>query len=280
MAILRRTRVAQYPLVAEFVFNYTDGMTPLTALNGPSVELNRFPGVTDFGSGLQPMGMLTSTVWTQNPGANTSFFEAVQLPNGAQVIGGDVQIEAPYVCNGTATLSIGDANVGTLYASGINLKGTAFGGAVTGATNAGTNPQVVSFLNATSNNITAVGQTVVVAGVVPAAYNGTFVVDSFSATAFTVTNPQLNAALTFVSAGTGTALPTGRTALTIPDEITNIVSLNANFGPVQFGEDAASGTDVRLSLTFGSALPAATQGRVRVRIMYTIDGRMSEVATQ
>lgn len=279
MSVLRRTRQAQYPLVAEFVFNYTDGMTPLAALNGPSVDLNRFPGVTDFGSGALPAGMLTGTVYTANPGANTSFFEIMALPNGAQIIGGDVQIEAPYVCNGTATLSIGDANAGGLYAASVNLKASATGGAITGATNAvATQPGLTTY-TFTSAPACVAGQSIEASGMTPAAYNGNFVVDSVAGNNVTVFNPQLTAAQVFVSGGTATYIA-GRTALSVPDEITNIVSLNANYGPVQYGEEAASGTDVRMSLTFGSAVPAATQGRVRVRVMYTIDGKMSEVATQ
>lgn len=65
---------------------------------------------------------------------------------------------------------------------------------------------------------------------------------------------------------------TGRTALTIPAELTNY-TLNANVGV-----DAAAGLDVRMTLALGAG--AATAGRVRVRLQYTIDGRMNEAGTQ
>lgn len=53
MAIAKRTRSAQYPLVADFVFNYNDGFPVLATLNAASQDTNPRPTITDFGSKAQ-----------------------------------------------------------------------------------------------------------------------------------------------------------------------------------------------------------------------------------
>jgi hypothetical protein len=187
MAVIRRTRGAQYPLVAEYVFNYNDGQAPLSALAGASVESNPKANVTDFGSQVQPNGLLSGVTYVAST-AGTYYFEVVTLPINSQIIGGDLQVEVAYVGPLTATLALGDSTNGTLYAAATNIKAT------------------------------------------------------------------------------------GRTALTIPAELTNYAA-NSNVGT-----DAAAGLDVRATLVLGTG--AATAGRVRVRLMYTLDGRMNEAATQ
>lgn len=177
MAVTRRSRGAQYPLVAEYVFNYNDGAANLSALNGASVQGNPTATVTDFGSGAQPNGMVNGVPYVASGGGTTRYFEVLSLPVNAQVIGGDVHVEAAYVGPATATVSLGNAGAGTLYAATVDAKTAA------------------------------------------------------------------------------------RTALTIPagTETTN----------------AAAGSDIRMTLALGAG--NATQGRVRVRVMYTIDGRMNEI---
>lgn len=264
MAINRRTRGAQYPLTQEYVFNYNDGAAYLSALNGASVELNPKANVTDFGSGVQPTGLLSGVTYVANTGGQTYYFEIMSLPTGSQIMGGEVQIEAPYVGPATATLSVGDINTGTLYASAVNLKATAWTNAPTGITNSGV---VQTMTNSTANGITAVGQLVTISGCTgaSAAYNGTFLVDSFTATSVVVTNPALSSSLTLAGTPAGTFI-TGRTALAIPAQQTS----------VGLGYDAYSGADIRMTLALGSG--AATQGRVRVRVMYTLDGRVNEIS--
>jgi hypothetical protein len=188
MAVIRRTRGAQYPLVAEYVFNYNDGQAYLSALAGASVEYNLKSNVTDFGSGVQPTGLMSGISYVANTGGQTYYFEVVTLPINSQIIGGDVQVEVAYAGPATATLSLGDSSNGTLYASAVNIK------------------------------------------------------------------------------------TVGRTALTIPAELTSYAA-NSNVGA-----DAAAGLDVRATLALGAG--AATTGRVRVRLLYTIDGRMNESGTQ
>lgn len=181
MPIVKRTRSAQVPLVAEFLFSFNDGMAPLSALNGASVEDNPRANVTDFGSRLLPTGVLSGVTYVAGSNAVTTgdkFFEMIRLPLGAQVIGGDLQVEVAFAGPTTTTLALGDAVLGTEYLAATSL-----------------------------------------------------------------------AAL-------------GRTALTIPaDAATN----------------AFAGQDVRGSMLFTGG-QAATAGRARVRIMYTIDGRGTEVA--
>jgi hypothetical protein len=178
MAVTRRSRGAQYPLVAEYVFNYNDGAANLSALNGASVQGNPSAAVTDFGSGVQPNGMINGVPYVASGGGTTRYFEVLALPVGAQIIGGDVHVESAYVGPATAALSLGNASSGTLYASAVDVKTAA------------------------------------------------------------------------------------RTALTIPvgTETTN----------------AAIGSDIRMTLALGAG--NATQGRVLVRVMYTIEGRMNEVS--
>ena len=182
MAVKNRTRGAQYPLVAEYVFNYNDGQAYLSALAGASVESNPKANVTDFGSGAQPTGMLSGVTYVAGGGGTTNYFEVLTLPIGAQVIGGDVQVEVAYVGPATATVQFGDSVTGAEYSGAIDAKTAA------------------------------------------------------------------------------------RTALTIPVELTGTAPIHA-----------AAGLDLRMALVLGAG--NASAGRVRVRVMYTIDGRINEVST-
>lgn len=269
MAIIKRSRQAQYPLVAELVFNYNDGVANLASLTGLSTELAFRAGVTDLGSQAAPTGVLNGTVYTANLNTGSTFFEVLTLPAGAQVIGGDVQVEVPYAGPSTATLALGNPNSGGMYLPATSLKSTAFTNQPTALTNATAgNPSMCTMANATANGVTAIGQTITISGNTggSAAYNGTFLVDSFSATQVTFTNPALTTPLT--QAGTIAAtFMAGRIALSVPDELTSPAV------------GAALGTDIRATLAFSGGQPA-TAGRVRVRVMYTIDGRGHETATQ
>ena len=267
MSVLKRARSAQWPLIQEFVFNYNDGVYPLASLIGPQVDQLPRQGVTDLGSQASPAGLLTGNAYTANPNTGATYFDVISLPPGAQVIGGDVQIEMPYVGPGTATLALGTPNSGALYYPATTLKATAFTNQPTTLTNATAgNPTLCTMGNATANGLTALGQTITITGCTgaSAAYNGTFTVDSYTATSCTFTNPNLTTALTLAGTIAATFI-VGRTALLIPDELTGANASGAGLG-----------VDVRASLTFSGG-QAATQGRVRVRVMYTIDGRSNEV---
>ena len=276
MSIIKKARSAQYPLIAEFVFNYNDGMAPLASLAGPSVDLNLKANVTDFGSKALPSGVLSGVTYVANDNASTKFFELITLPINAQVIGGELQVEVPFAGPTSASLALGDVNSGTLYLGATSLVATAFTNQPTTITNNGANPMAMTLGNATANGITAVGQTVTITGCTGAAaiFNGTFIVDAFTATSVTVTNAALTAAVTLAGTPNATFM-TGRTALTIPGESTN----QGGYGYViAQGNEAALGYDLRGSLAIAGG-QAATQGRVRIRVMYTIDGRANEANT-
>lgn len=269
MAIVKRTRQAQYPLVADFVFNYNDGFAALSALNSPSQDASRSPTITDFGSKVQPAGMLSNSTYTANANTGANYFEMIALPLGAQVIGGDVQIEVPYAGPTSVTLAVGDPFTSASYFTAATMMATAFTNQPTTLTNAGTDPRVCTMGNATANGVSAVGQVITVSGNTgaSAAYNGVFTVDSYTATSVVFTNPHLTAALTQAGTIAATFAPV-RAALLIP----SIESAGSPSG----AQDASFGADIRGTLTFSGG-QAATAGRVRVRVMYVIEGRGNEV---
>jgi hypothetical protein len=269
MAIVKRSRTTQYPLIAEYVFNFNDGVTPLASLTGPSVDTKPGAGVTDFGSKASPAGLLSGQTWTSS-GSGPVIWEMFALPAGAQIIGGDVQIENPYAGPSSVTLAIGDSQAANRYFTAATVMATAFTNQPTTLTNNGTDKTVCTMGNATANGVSAVGQVITVSGCTgaSAAYNGTFVVDTYSATQVTFTNPRLTTSLTLAGTIAATYSPV-RAALLIPAEIT--------YGGADNPAAAATGLDMRATLTFGNST-AATAGRVRVKVMYTIDGRGNEVS--
>lgn len=94
MAKLTATRGAQYPQVAEFVFNYNDTM----------VDVN---GVTKtFGSVYGDAGT----------------FEVIPMPVGAVVTGGEVIVETAGVGPTAYTVNVGTSSVATAFASAVDLK--------------------------------------------------------------------------------------------------------------------------------------------------------------
>ena len=285
MAVVKRTRFAQYPLVAEFILNFNDAMAPLASQSGPSVDLLPLTGVIDFGSTALPAGLPAGLVWTANTMAATNWFEILALPVNAQIIGGDFQVEVPFVGPTTASVTIGDMASPNLYLSSTSLKATSWTNQPTAIVNAvqpgaaaGSPPTQMTLTNATANGITAVGQVITISGCTGTStpYNGNFIVDSFTATTVTCTNNNLISILTLAGTPAATFI-TPRTALTIPGESTNL-SNYLGVGQIA-GSEGAAGNDVRLGLTFSGG-QAASQGRVRVRVLYTIDGRGHETASQ
>ncbi len=127
MARLKATRQAQYPLVAEFTFNFDD-----TALDSVSGAEKTF-GST-FGQSL--------------------VFEAIPLPPNANVIGGEIIVEAAYATSAAATLSVGDSASANRYANAVDLKTAARTPlTITGFRGAGENVRVA--VNTTVANATA-----------------------------------------------------------------------------------------------------------------------------
>ena len=95
MALLKATRTAQWPLVAEFTFNFDDTV----------VDIN---GVT------KTLG----SVYT-----DAAVATAINLPEGAVVIGGEAVVETQGVGPTAYTVSLGDSGSATRYLSAFDLKG-------------------------------------------------------------------------------------------------------------------------------------------------------------
>jgi hypothetical protein len=147
MAKLNASRTAQYPLVSEFVFNFNDYVID-------SVDLVK----KTFGSSTalaDPSGSVTGLT------APTGLvFDAINLPQGATIVGGEVIVETAFVGIGAgATLSLGNAGNTTALVNAMDLD-TATADSRTALTltaplvaNAGTN------LRLTTAGLTAAGAT-------------------------------------------------------------------------------------------------------------------------
>lgn len=96
MALLKATRNAQWPLMAEFTFNFDDTMVDI---NGVTKNFKTFGG---------------------NP-----VVDAINLPANATVIGGELIVETAYTGTTVATVSIGDSASATRYGSTVNLMSAA-----------------------------------------------------------------------------------------------------------------------------------------------------------
>lgn len=97
MALLKATRSAQWPLVAEFVCNYGDTM----------VDVN---GVTkSFGSTYTDAGT----------------FEVIPMPIGAVITGGELIVETQGVGPTVYTMSIGNSSSATAYLAATTLLSSA-----------------------------------------------------------------------------------------------------------------------------------------------------------
>jgi hypothetical protein len=95
MATLKTTRGLQYPLLAEFTFNYNDDM-----LNTSGVS-------STFGSG----AVLTNVD-----------FKGFFLPVNAVLVGGEIIVETAYAGPTVATVSVGDSGSATRYANAVDIK--------------------------------------------------------------------------------------------------------------------------------------------------------------
>ena len=98
MAALIAARTAQYPLMAEFTFNFDD--TAVDTVAGTSKTFG-----STYGQSL--------------------VFDAIKLPYNANVIGGEVIVETAYATSTAATISVGDATSATRYASAVDMKSAA-----------------------------------------------------------------------------------------------------------------------------------------------------------
>ena len=127
MSLLKAARTAQYPLMAEFTFNFDD--TAVDTVAGTTKT---------FGS--------TS--------GQSMVFDALGLPPNANVIGGEIVVETAWATSTAATISVGDSGSATRYASAVDLKTAARTAlTLTGFRGAGENIRLA--VNATVANATA-----------------------------------------------------------------------------------------------------------------------------
>lgn len=110
MAKLQASRGAQYPLVEEFAFGFQNWVVDST--NGAKETF----GATVAASTDPAEPMLTGPV------ANTVIFDAMNIPRGAVVFGGEVIVEQAYVGPTAATLSVGIAGTPNALANAVDLK--------------------------------------------------------------------------------------------------------------------------------------------------------------
>lgn len=127
MARLKASRTAQWPLMAEFTFNFDD--TAIDTVAGTEKT---------FGSTF----------------GQTLVFDAIPLPPNANVIGGEIVVETAYATSTAATISVGDSASTTRYANAVDLKTAARTAlTLTGFRGAGENIRLT--VNATVANATA-----------------------------------------------------------------------------------------------------------------------------
>lgn len=93
MAKLNAARGAQYPLMAEFTFNFND---TIKATDGVVKALNA-----------------------------ALVADLIELPQGAVVVGGEIVVETADSASTTYTLSLGDSASATRYANAVSLKSAA-----------------------------------------------------------------------------------------------------------------------------------------------------------
>lgn len=115
MAKLNASRTAQYPLFAEFVFNFNDYVTD-------SVDQVK----KTFGSSTalaDPASLVTGLT------APTGLvFDCINMPQGATIVGGEVIVETAYAGVGSsATLSLGIAGSTTALVNAMDLDAAAAG---------------------------------------------------------------------------------------------------------------------------------------------------------
>lgn len=115
MAKLNASRTAQYPLLAEFSFSFNDYVTD-------SVDLVK----KTFGSSValaDPAGAVAGLTAPAD-----LVFDAINLPSGATIVGGDVIVETAFADAGTgATLSLGVAGSTTALVNAMGLDAAATG---------------------------------------------------------------------------------------------------------------------------------------------------------
>lgn len=125
MALLTKTRAAQYPLVQEFVFNFNDTM------------VDNVGATKDF-----------KTV-------GTPVFKVLSLPVGAVALGGHLIVETAYAGPTAATVSVGDSGSATRFLAATDLKAAASTALAIPVTGLGSGSDVLLTFNLTVADATA-----------------------------------------------------------------------------------------------------------------------------
>lgn len=99
MALKKAARTAQRPVVAEFTWNFDDTM------------VNSAGNTVNFGS--------------SNAGGAAGFFDVINLPRDAVVIGGSITIETAFDTAGY-DITVGDSSSTNRYLTSTDLKATGF----------------------------------------------------------------------------------------------------------------------------------------------------------
>jgi hypothetical protein len=107
---LLASRTAQYPLIAEFMFNWNnwvvDSADGAKKTLGSTVALSTDPNEA----------LLTGAA------AATIVFDAIPLPPGAVITGGELIVETAYAGSTAATVSLGIAGTTTALLNAVDLK--------------------------------------------------------------------------------------------------------------------------------------------------------------
>lgn len=113
MAKLLASRTAQFPLTAEFAFNFSDYVTD--TVSGAKVTLGSTVAVADPAS--QVSGLTGAA-------ANTIVFDAIPMPVGAVIVGGEVIVETAVTGSTAYTVSLGIAGNTTALANAVSALST------------------------------------------------------------------------------------------------------------------------------------------------------------
>lgn len=103
-------RTAQYPLLAEFAFNFNDWV------------VDSVSGVKETFGSTVAASVDPAEPGLTGPAAGTITFDAIPLPPGAVVVGGEVIVETAGVGPTVFTVSAGIAGNLTAYANAVDLK--------------------------------------------------------------------------------------------------------------------------------------------------------------
>lgn len=110
---LQASRSAQYPLEASFDFSWNNWV--VDSADGSKKTLGSTPALSTDPN--EPA--------LNGPAANTIVFDAIPLPSGAVIIGGDVIVDTAYVGPTAATISLGIAGSTTALANAVSLLAAA-----------------------------------------------------------------------------------------------------------------------------------------------------------